>query len=79
MSIRPAAWQREALKTWASQPWRSKTRKGVKSKSILLRVTPELHIELKELSLIHGITLQEFIEQCCLEKISAIVKRVKKG
>jgi len=43
------------------RPWRSDSTKDKKSKSILLRVSPKLHIELKELAHIHGITDANFI------------------
>ncbi len=82
MSAKPAkswSWQKEALRTWANYPWRSKSLKeGPKTKSILLRVPPDFHIVLKELSHIHGMTLQEFIFQCCQREISGIVKKNKK-
>ena len=79
MSRTYTPWQREALKTWAAYPWRSKSLKeGTKSKSVLLRVTPDFHIVLKELAHIHRITLQEFILQCCQREVSGIVKKNSK-
>jgi len=63
-----------ALKEWASHP---RQFKGDKNKGILVRVTPELHMALKELALIHQISLQDLIERCCLNEISSIVKKSK--
>jgi hypothetical protein len=70
-----SSWQQVALKEWASHP---RQFKGDKNKSILVRVTPELHIALKELALIHRISMQDLIEQFCLSEISAIVRKSNK-
>jgi len=75
-----ADWQRKALKSWAAFPRRAKSLKeGTKSKSILLRVTPDFHIVLKELALIHGMSMQDFILQCCQQQIEGIVKKNRKA
>jgi hypothetical protein len=68
----------ELLRYWATRSWRSGMAKGDKSKSILLRVPPNFHIELKELALVHGMSLQDFILQCCEREIAGIVKKYSK-
>jgi hypothetical protein len=68
-------WRKEALKAWAAQSWHTDSTKGKKTQSILLRVTPKLHMELKELAHIQGVTLQDFIEDCCRKKVLAIVRK----
>jgi len=68
-------WQKEALKAWSLQPWRVDSSKDKKTQSILLRVSPKLHNELKELAHIQGVTLQDFVEHCCRKEVSAIVRK----
>ncbi len=75
MAQRYERYQKLALKSWAVRPWRSDSTKDKKTKGILLRVSPKLHIELKELAHIHGITMQNFIERCCRREIAAIEKK----
>jgi hypothetical protein len=68
-------WQKDALKAWALQPRKSDSTKDKKTQSILLRVSPKLHIELKQLAQLHSVTLQDFIERCCRKEVAAIVRR----
>jgi uncharacterized protein (DUF1778 family) len=68
--------KKELLKWWATRSWRAKSLKeGTKSKSVLLRITPDFHIVLKELAHIYQMTLQDFIFQCCQREISGIVRK----
>jgi predicted HicB family RNase H-like nuclease len=68
-------WQKDALKAWALQPRKSDSTKDKKTQSILLRVSPKLHMELKQLAHIQDVTLQDFIERCCKKEVSAIVRK----
>lgn len=77
MANKLLSYQKDALKSWAVRPltWRSSATKDKKSKSILLRVSPKLHTDLKALAHIYGITMQDFIERCCTKEIAAIERK----
>jgi predicted HicB family RNase H-like nuclease len=68
-------WQKNALKDWALQPRKPDSTKDKKTQSILFRVTPKFHLELKQLANIQDITLQDFIEHCCRKEVSTIVRK----